>query len=411
MPASADAGRAIYAMSKEKDVIGDEWLPEAVWIAAAQHQEGFLQAYASEVGLGEVMRVAVRGAKGERPTGVDWSGPAEDETGWTTVTVPKIWAETPLGEHIGTIWLRRAIELPAAAAGKPAQIRLGIVDDSDVTYINGVRINGMANMRNSPRQYSIPAGLLTAGKNTIAVRVSNVNGRGGIVPDPAPAPGAASAAAPTPGSTLSGVVIAGDGFNIPLAGDWRAKVEETWEGARRREILTTVPIAQQFVLANSPVADLLRAPAAAGAAVAAAGAVASPPTGPPTRNGMPVLAVAMAVVTGEMKFTQTTITARAGQHVELTFNNTDDMPHNVVVFKRGTMAQYEKELFGSMNEPNAQLRGFVPDSPNVLYATRLLNARESAVLSFDAPAEPGEYPFVCSFPGHWLTMRGVLRVE
>src|SRR5688572_2578991 len=62
-----------------------------------------------------------------------------------SVTVPKIWAETPLGEHIGTIWLRRAIELPAAAAGKPAQIRLGIVDDSDVTYINGVRINGMAN--------------------------------------------------------------------------------------------------------------------------------------------------------------------------------------------------------------------------------------------------------------------------
>ena len=93
------------------------------------------------------------------------------------------------------------------------------------------------------------------------------------------------------------------------------------------------------------------------------------------------------------------------------FNNTDDMPHNVVIFKRGSMALYEPELFGSMNEPFAQLRGFVPDSPNVLVATRLLNARESTVLAFDAPAEPGEYPFVCSFPGHWVTMRGVLRVE
>ena len=28
-----------------------------------------------------------------------------------------------------------------------------------------------------------------------------------------------------------------------------------------------------------------------------------------------------------------------------------------------------------------------------------------------APAEPGEYPFVCSFPGHWATMRGVLRID
>jgi azurin len=87
------------------------------------------------------------------------------------------------------------------------------------------------------------------------------------------------------------------------------------------------------------------------------------------------------------------------------------MQHNVVIFKRGDMAAYEKELFGSMNDANAQARGFVPDSPNVLVASRLLNARESVVLTFDAPAEPGDYPFVCSFPGHWLMMRGILRVD
>ena len=112
-----------------------------------------------------------------------------------------------------------------------------------------------------------------------------------------------------------------------------------------------------------------------------------------------------------MKFDQTTITARAGQHVEITFTNTDDMQHNVVIFKRGSMTAYEKELFGSLNEPNAQLRGFVPDSPNILIASRLLNSQESTVIAFDAPTEPGDYPFVCSFPGHWVTMRGVLRVQ
>ena len=112
-----------------------------------------------------------------------------------------------------------------------------------------------------------------------------------------------------------------------------------------------------------------------------------------------------------MKFDRPMLTVRAGERVELTFNNTDDMPHNVVIFRRGNIASYEKELFGSMNEPNAQLRGFVPDSPNVLVASRLLNAGESAVITFTAPEEPGEYPFVCSFPGHWFTMRGVLKVE
>ena len=108
---------------------------------------------------------------------------------WKVVPAPKVWSETALGDHVGTIWLRRTIDVPANAAGKPAEIRLGIVDDTDVTYVNGVRIGATVTSRNLPRQYSIPAGVLVAGSNVIAVRISNVNGRGGFVPDPAPAPG------------------------------------------------------------------------------------------------------------------------------------------------------------------------------------------------------------------------------
>ena len=137
----------------------------------------------------------------------------------------------------------------------------------------------------------------------------------------------------------------------------------------------------------------------------------SPSAGAPGSSGRGALAITLGVISGQMKFTQTTISAHPGQRVEITLNNTDDMPHNIVIFRRGTIAEYEKELFGSLNEPNAQLRGFVPDSPNVLVASRLLNAGESTVVTFDAPTEPGEYPFVCSFPGHWATMRGVLRIE
>ncbi|MEO8482235.1 MAG: plastocyanin/azurin family copper-binding protein, partial [Acidobacteriota bacterium] len=404
LPASAEAGRAVYALSKAQDVIDDEWLPEAVWIAAAKHRDGFLQAYAGEVGLEALMRMAVRGARGERGSGVDWSGADLSESGWLTIPAPKIWSETPLGEHVGTIWFRRTIDVPAAAAGKPAAIRLGIVDDTDVTYLNGVRINGTTNQRNLVRQYSIPPGVLVAGRNVIAVRISNVNGRGGFAGEPVLPPGVAPPQ--TAGPALTGMVISGDGFDVRLEGDWRAKVEETWDGARRRDVLTTVPIAQQFLLANSPVADMFKAPPAA-----TAPAVAGATTGAARPGALSTLAVTLSVVTGEMKFSQTSIAVRAGQHVELTFSNTDDLQHNLVIFKRGSIATYEKELFGSMNDANAQARGFVPDSPNVLVASRLLNARESTVLAFDAPSEPGEYPFVCSFPGHWLMMRGVLRVE
>jgi putative membrane-bound dehydrogenase-like protein len=401
MPDSVEAGREIYRASKDQEVIADEWLPEAIWIAATRHQDGFLKAYADEVGIAEAMKVAVRGARGERGGGVDWSAPSLPDADWKVVAAPKVWTETAIGDHVGSIWLRRSIDLAANAAGRPAEIRLGIVDDSDVTYVNGVRIGATSTSRNLPRQYSIPAGVLTAGTNVIAVRISNVNGRGGFVPDPGPAPGVSPLAT---GSGLTGMAIAGEGFIVRLEGEWRAKVEETWQGGRRREIVPSVPIAQQFLLANSPVAGMMK-PSAAPAAAAAA------PPAAPAAAGRGALAVTLGVVNGQMRFTENTITARRGQRVEITLDNTDDMPHNLVIFRRGAMAAYEKELFGSLNEPNAQLRGFVPDSPNVLVASRLLNAGESTVVSFDAPTEPGEYPFVCSFPGHWATMRGVLRIE
>jgi len=401
MPASVEAGREIYRASKDPALVADEWLPEATWIAATRHQEGFLKAYADEVGAPEVTKIAARGARGERGGGADWSAPSLPDDDWKVVPAPRVWSETDIGDHVGTIWLRRTIDAPANAAGRPAEIRLGIVDDSDVTFVNGVRIGGTSTSRNLPRQYSIPAGVLTAGSNVIAVRISNVNGRGGFVPDPAPAPGVSPLAKE---SGLTGMVIAGEGFTIRLEGDWRAKVEETWEGGRRREIVPNVSIAQQFLLANSPVTGAMKppiAPAGSGSPSAVASGAAS----------LGALAITVGVVSGQMKFTQTTISARRGQRVELTLNNTDDMPHNIVIFRRGSMTEYEKELFGSLNEPNAQLRGFVPDSPNVLVASRLLNAGESTVVTFDAPTEPGEYPFVCSFPGHWATMRGVLRIE
>ena len=407
MPASTEAGRAIYRVSKEKEVVDDEWLPEAVWIAATRHQDGFLRAYADDVGLAEAMRVGVRGARGERAGRVDWSASDLVDGDWKSIVAPRVWSETALGEHVGTIWFRRTIDLPAHAAGKSAEIRLGIVDDSDVTYVNGVRINATATSRNLPRQSPIPARILVAGPNVIAVRISNVNGRGGFVPDPAPAPGVAPLLPPSSGVALVGMVLAGDGFTVPLAGEWRAKVEETWDGARRREVLTTVPIAQQFLLANSPVADLLKPAAAPGVAAP----IAAPSPNASSSGGRPASVLLLSAIPGQMKFDRPMLTVRAGERVELTFNNTDDMPHNVVIFRRGSIASYEKELFGSMNEPNAQLRGFVPDSPNVLVASRLLNAGESAVITFTAPEEPGEYPFVCSFPGHWFTMRGVLKVE
>jgi plastocyanin len=227
------------------------------------------------------------------------------------------------------------------------------------------------------------------------------------------------------------------GLNIDLAGQWRHRIEERW-GGRRRDLSASVPLADQFLIHHGPVADLVHphalpsvAAAAPAAPLPAATAPAAPAAGAPAgargagargggagrggrggRGGpLPVLALTLSVVTGENRFDQTSFTARPGQQVRLVFNNTDDMQHNVVVVERGSLPTMEKTLIAMMADPTAQDRGFVPESPLVLFSTPLVNARQSTTLEFTAPKEPGEYPFICTFPGHWITMRGVLRVE
>lgn len=60
--------------------------------------------------------------------------------------------------------------------------------------------------------------------------------------------------------------------------------------------------------------------------------------------------------------------------------------------------------------PDATARHFVPQSDKVLLGSRLLQPGESQALSFEAPAQPGVYPYVCTYPGHWRRMYGALYV-
>src|SRR5262249_24947739 len=53
---------------------------------------------------------------------------------------------------------------------------------------------------------------------------------------------------------------------------------------------------------------------------------------------------------------------------------------------------------------------YVPASKKILFATRLLQPREAQKLSFTAPAKPGVYPYVCTYPGHWRRMCGAMYV-
>ncbi len=123
-----------------------------------------------------------------------------------------------------------------------------------------------------------------------------------------------------------------------------------------------------------------------------------------------VRVIRLGTITDQMLFSKEQIAAQAGKPVEIVFENSDIMPHNFVVTRPGALEEVGLLGESSSTEPGALERNYVPRSDKILAASRLLSPRESQKLDFVAPSEPGVYPFVCTYPGHWRRMYGAFFV-
>ena len=110
-----------------------------------------------------------------------YSSPGLDDTHWPYMKLPGLWEQAGLGldDLDGIVWFRKVIEISDADAGRAAVLDLGKIDDNDETYVNGTKV-GATNSYSEHRRYTVPAGVLRAGKNVIAVRVNDTGGGGGI---------------------------------------------------------------------------------------------------------------------------------------------------------------------------------------------------------------------------------------
>jgi azurin len=116
------------------------------------------------------------------------------------------------------------------------------------------------------------------------------------------------------------------------------------------------------------------------------------------------------VVEHVMKFNKTSFTVKAGQTVTINLENPDFMQHNMVISKPGTLKKVGAAADEMAKDPNGAEKNYVPAIPEILFATKLLNPEEKVTLQFTAPDKPGDYPFLCTFPGHWSIMNGVMKV-
>jgi plastocyanin len=100
-----------------------------------------------------------------------------------------------------------------------------------------------------------------------------------------------------------------------------------------------------------------------------------------------------------------------GAPLKLVFENPDVTPHNLLIVQPGAADEVGMAGNEMAKTPDGFAKGFIPDSPKILHKTKMLNQGDREVLRFTAPTAKGRYPYICTFPGHWLVMKGEMIVE
>ena len=124
-----------------------------------------------------------------------------------------------------------------------------------------------------------------------------------------------------------------------------------------------------------------------------------------------IISLDLGVIPLKMVFDRKYLTVSAGAPVEIIFKNRGIQPHNLLICEPGSLELVAKAAERMGSQPDALEKDYVPEMNEVLFSTKLISSQESVKLQFFAPQTPGRYPFVCTFPGHWQTMNGILEVE
>lgn len=135
-----------------------------------------------------------------------WAAPDLDDSTWKTVDIPGGFAELGVPDNPAVVWFRREIMLPDPLPAGRASIHLGSIERMDTVYINGTQVGASAWVEN-PRIYSVPDGVLKAGKNIVAIRVLKTKPQGGFLGKP---------------EELH--LTLGDKTSVPLAGKWKGQL-------------------------------------------------------------------------------------------------------------------------------------------------------------------------------------------
>lgn len=141
-----------------------------------------------------------------------WSAVDFNDNSWKTIKTPMYWEQQGYLDIDGIGWYRKEIELTEQQTFANASLHLGKIDDSDITFLNGIEIGKTEGLYDKDRIYTIDKKYLRPGKNMIVVRVDDSGGNGGIWGDP------------------NDQFLAVGSEKIELSGDWKFKISKATIG-------------------------------------------------------------------------------------------------------------------------------------------------------------------------------------
>lgn len=133
----------------------------------------------------------------------------------------------------------------------------------------------------------------------------------------------------------------------------------------------------------------------------------------PNRWRTPIAeARSVKIETGKnLTFATSEFTVDANEAIAFTLSNPDVVPHNWVLVQPNSLKTVGELGNQMIADPSAFARQYVPNTDEVLIHTDIVNPGAEQTVYFRAPSTPGRYPFLCTFPGHWMVMNGVMTVR
>lgn len=198
-------GTQIEAWISRSGLEQDAYYRSLVKAAPSRTMEGLLQARQQKQrqSLGQLQKQLKDVADSALWKNADYA-----DQRWRTMTLPGLWEKEPALQRLdGVVWFRKKLWIRPEDAGKDARIYLGKIDDNDITYFNGVQL-GATRGWDVDRAYTIPATMVRAGENVIAVRVEDGGNGGGIYGD------------------SSGLYLAAGHSRYTLAGSWSYHIQQ-----------------------------------------------------------------------------------------------------------------------------------------------------------------------------------------